>query len=113
MPVCTRKLVAAAFFASSSSFFAGFASATPLADASAIHNAVSAQVERVQGYSYNNGPWYGPGPGYGLSYPAPYYASPAPLYVTPGPLWYGPHSHYRRAVRGRPAVAIRHQGSYR
>jgi hypothetical protein len=107
-----RRLISSSVLAATLAGLEGFASATPIAGASAIRAAVAAPVETVQGYSYNNGPWdtgpaygYPPYYGYGPVYPAPYaYAVPAPrYYVAPGPSWYGyaPGWRYRRAWWGR------------
>ncbi|MGA7488380.1 MAG: BA14K family protein [Xanthobacteraceae bacterium] len=98
-----KRLVAAMVLAAGIGSAATAASATPVADALAIRNAVPAQVESVQwrrgwgggGGWRRGGGWGGVGAGFvagailGGALAAPYYA-PGPYYAAPPPVYYAP-----------------------
>ena len=126
-----RRLVATGLCAAGIWSVATAASATPVADALAIKNAVPASVETVQwrrGWGWRGGGWGWGGAaagfvagavvgsaltappyyyGYGPYYPGPYYGPPpAVVYGAPPPAAYGapPPAAYGAPVAGDPAA---------
>jgi hypothetical protein len=89
------SLAAAAFLATGASLFSGYASALPVADATAVENStITSNVESVRwhhrGWGFGAGLLGGAIIGGALASPY-YYGGPGPYYYGgPGPYYYGP-----------------------
>jgi hypothetical protein len=104
-----HKLTVAALVAASLASFTNVASATPVADALAIKNAVPTEVQAVRwGWGWGFGAGFLGGAVLGGALARPYYYYPPPAYYYPGPVYapapvYGPPPAYYEAPPGPPA----------